>query len=148
MHENDVAYLLNLVRFGLRTPGLQIQDFLDIFTRKDMMVAANSLLKSQVTQQSTQFGKRDVGVGCTPQDLCQQFGLLVHDLTAHGLPLKYDSAFTGHRAKWPPLFDSIIITRRSAFRTKPPPIILLLSDLPLQRRRRDSCHLSYHFHLH
>jgi len=43
--------------------------------------------------------------------------------------------FTGHRARCSALFDSIIIERRSAFRTNSPPIILLMSDLPVQRRR-------------
>jgi hypothetical protein len=59
---------------------LEIQNLQDACLRKDVVVASNPLLKTQVTKQTTQFCKSDVRVGLSTEYANQEFAVLRHNV--------------------------------------------------------------------
>ena len=60
--ENDITNLLNLIGLCFCSSRLQVHDFLNLFSIKDVMAAPNSFLKPKPTQQAAQIVEIDVGI--------------------------------------------------------------------------------------
>jgi len=67
-----MADLLYLIRFGLRTSWLQIENFLDLLPSEDVMVSSNPLLESKPVQQYAQRIEMDIGIGSTAKNLFEE----------------------------------------------------------------------------
>jgi hypothetical protein len=57
--------LLHLIGLGQRAARLDVQDFLDTFASKNVMIPTDSFRKTQPPQQLTQFVEPNTGVGRT-----------------------------------------------------------------------------------
>ena len=57
--------------FALLPWGLQIQDFLNLFLRENVMASPDSLIKAQPSQKLAQAGEGDVCVGGSAQNLLE-----------------------------------------------------------------------------
>ena len=65
--------LFDLVWLCLPAFRLQIEDFFDSFSDKNMMAAMSPLLESQPQQQSAQSFKRNVGIRSASKNPLQDF---------------------------------------------------------------------------
>jgi hypothetical protein len=67
---NDVPHLLDLIRFSLSTLfGLQIDDFHNPLFPENVMTTFDTQLESKPFEQTDQFIKADVLIGCAAQNL-------------------------------------------------------------------------------
>ena len=64
-----MTHLFDLIRFGLGLFRLQIEDFLDARSRKDVMVAADSLIEPEAAEHAAEAAKRDIRVRRSRQNL-------------------------------------------------------------------------------
>jgi hypothetical protein len=69
-HDNP-ADLLDLIRLGLATSGLEIQDLGHAVSGEDMMVTANPLGEAQMDQQRAEVIEADVRVRRPAEDAIQ-----------------------------------------------------------------------------
>ena len=63
---------------------LKIEDFFDSLPAENVMAAANTLIKSQVSQQRAEISKFDVRVGRTPQHAIQRSRRSTHNANPPG----------------------------------------------------------------
>jgi hypothetical protein len=75
----DAAYLFDLIRLGLPTAWLQVENFGDSFASENVVIATNSFCKSQVPEQASQVVESDVGVRIASENAIQSLGDFAHD---------------------------------------------------------------------
>jgi len=68
-----MANLLDLIRLGLVSPGLEVKDFFDSVSPENVMASPNALPETQPEEKPTQPLERDVRVGGTTQNLRKNF---------------------------------------------------------------------------
>jgi hypothetical protein len=74
----NISHLLDLVRLGHGPFGLEVQDFLNICTRKNVMIASYSLREIKMQQKLNQIGEADIGVRPSAEDTFQNLRMSSH----------------------------------------------------------------------
>ena len=75
--QDDIPDLSDLVRLGLGSLRLQVQNLRDAIHRENVVAPLGSLVKSQVTEQETESLRRDVRISGPAEDLGEGFGVTI-----------------------------------------------------------------------
>lgn len=77
--QDDIPDLSNLVRLGLGSLRLKVQNLRDALQRENVVAPLGSLVESQVMEQETESLKRDVRISGPAEDLSKDLFPRRHD---------------------------------------------------------------------
>lgn len=76
--EDHRANLFDLIRFGMGASRLQIEDFRDILSGKNVVTPSNSSFKTQMLQECAQIVKSNIRVGRPAEYLVKGLAYTAH----------------------------------------------------------------------
>ena len=78
--QDQATNLLHLVRLGITTSRLQIQDLLDSVPREDVVAASHAFREPKAPQQRAKLAERNRRVGSSPENACKEIISLRHNV--------------------------------------------------------------------
>jgi hypothetical protein len=76
---DEFTKLFHLIRFGLVSPGLEVEDFRYVLAVKDVMTAFDPALKGEMLHDLQKIIERDVRVRVPGKDPLEEFALNRHE---------------------------------------------------------------------